>query len=367
MSCIENIDKTITEQADLYDITVLYQFKGKDFYYNDLFKKDIKSMINDTISREVKAVIEILDVEVSPSRLKNILKNDSEPKTNDEMFVRNIKHIFKTFASNIGMFDIQDNQFLNIAKQLLFGIAKVDFDKVKKVKQTNLVKETIEISKRDILKETLVKFNSLVNNHENELISLIAALYVDFMKIEPFNKYNDLVGLFLLYSVLYREGFNMFKYVSFFEIYNLHKDEFNEAYIKSQINWEKGYANASPLAVVIRKIMIEGYRLVDNKVRAKEIHITNKKTDLVEYNIMYNLPEVFTKEMIRECIPDASRVTIDRTLDRLQKENKIRSNGTGRSATWIRLVEIERFKPEALGQTNLFDFMTDEEKERNEQ
>ena len=52
MSCLKNIDKTMTEQKDLYDITQLYQFKGKDFYYNDLFKKDIKSIINETIFRE---------------------------------------------------------------------------------------------------------------------------------------------------------------------------------------------------------------------------------------------------------------------------------------------------------------------------
>ena len=40
-------------------------------------------------------------------------------------------------------------------------------------------------------------------------------------------------------------------------------------------------------------------------------------------------------------LPILSDSTINRALENLKRENKIRPNGTGRSATWIRITEEE--------------------------
>lgn len=361
MSCLKNIDKTITEQKDLYDITQLYQFKGKDFYYNDLFKKDIKSIINETIFRECKAIVDTFGLEVTPNRLKLIVKNDSEPKNDNERFLRNARDLFKTFANKNENFELALNQYENISKQLFHEITKTGYKKHSKIVNRNLLQEVEEYTKRNEVEGYIIDYKRLVKRKEYELISLIAAMQVDLIKTDALMNHTDIVNLFWLYGVLYKEGFYMFRYVSFFEIYNLHKDEFADAVTESQINWERGYANAAPLAAVIRRMMIEGYRKVDDMIRAKEIHITNRKTDLVEIAIMKNLPEVFTKDNIRELLVDVSTVTIDRTLERLRKENKIRPNGTGRSATWQRLVDVNEFDEEQVMQTNIFQFLTDEE------
>lgn len=362
MSCLKNIDKTITEQKDLYDITVLYQFKGKDFYYNDLFKRDIKKYINEAVYNECRAIVETFGAEVTSNRVRLIVRNNSEPKNYDERFVANAHEIFNTFATNIDNFDGGTNQYENLAKKLFHKIMSIKFKKFEKRVKENLVEISEEYTKRDMLDDLFLTFSKLKKSKDYEIISLIAALYVDLTKNEPFNENNEIINLFYLYALLYSNGFYMFKYVSFFEIYNLHRDQFKSAYYESQVNWERGYANAAPLAAVIRSILIEGYQKVDVMIRAKEVHKSNKKTDLLESTILRVLPDVFTKEMIRDIHPDVSTITIDRTLDRLQKENKIKSNGTGRSATWIRLEKIEEFNADTIKQMNLFDFdLGDEE------
>ena len=133
MSCLKNIDKSITEQKDLYDITQLYQFKGKDFYYNDLFKKDIKSIINETIFRECKAIVDTFGLDVTPNRLKLIVKNDSEPKNDNERFLRNARDLFKTFANKNENFELALNQYENISKQLFHEITKQDIKSIVKL------------------------------------------------------------------------------------------------------------------------------------------------------------------------------------------------------------------------------------------
>jgi len=68
------------------------------------------------------------------------------------------------------------------------------------------------------------------------------------------------------------------------------------------------------------------------------------------------MPQVFTRDMIKEQCPQLSDSTINRALKRLKDENKIRPNGTGRSATWVKLVEEEMFGTRGR-QTDIFDFI----------
>jgi len=51
---------------------------------------------------------------------------------------------------------------------------------------------------------------------------------------------------------------------------------------------------------------------------------------------------VFSKDDIRLKHPLISDSTINRTLKRLQQENKIRPLGKGRSAKWIKLYKKEK-------------------------
>ena len=52
MHCLENI-KRISYPADLVmDLTRLYRFKGKDFYYEDVFKKQMNTIVNETIYKD---------------------------------------------------------------------------------------------------------------------------------------------------------------------------------------------------------------------------------------------------------------------------------------------------------------------------
>ena len=75
------------------------------------------------------------------------------------------------------------------------------------------------------------------------------------------------------------------------------------------------------------------------------------------------LGETFTKDEIRNKSPYISESTINRTLKRLRDENKIRPNGVGRSATWIKLVHTDRFEVNAR-QMDLFEYiMNDKEDE----
>ena len=55
-----------------------------------------------------------------------------------------------------------------------------------------------------------------------------------------------------------------------------------------------------------------------------------------------NFPgDTFSKSDIQKLHPNISLKTIERTLERLQKENQIEALGTGRSAKWMKKFKIQ--------------------------
>ena len=95
---------------------------------------------------------------------------------------------------------------------------------------------------------------------------------------------------------------------------------------------------------------------VENEVSGFAWDKKMKKIDNVEATIL-KLPEVFTREQVRQLM-NVSDSTLNRALDSLKKQNKIRPNGTGRSATWVRLVDDE-FINNSTKQMSLFELTMD--------
>ena len=65
--------------------------------------------------------------------------------------------------------------------------------------------------------------------------------------------------------------------------------------------------------------------------------------DTVMSAIMH-LPQTFSKADVKKACPRFSESTIQRALIELRDEGKIKPNGTGRSASWTKIVHNEQFQ-----------------------
>ena len=178
--------------------------------------------------------------------------------------------------------------------------------------------------------------------------------------MDVFSRGNELIGLLLLYILLFKERFNLFRYVSFMELINVHRHVFDDYVMQANFNYEEGYSKVAPLQKLIIDMMLEGYNKIEVIVKEYKFDSVLNKTDNIESTI-YKLPnQIFTKDDIRREHPYTSLSTINRTLQRLRDENIIRPTGVGRSAAWIRLVEKDKFNKD-YRQMDLFEFYDDDE------
>ena len=356
MKCLENISRINYPKELVYNLTELYTYRGKDFYYEDVFKSHMNGIVRNTIIKDTIFAGKILGLNVTEARMKYIAKKDSEPKTKDEMVVSNLKKVFTIIQEKGTEFEITSNEILRLAELTFKGATSIGYKLDTEEIHTTLLTETKTKSRRDLMDEELRLYIKALEDLHIEATQVATDLYVDMLNMEYFKSFNEYIALLTLYCLLFRERFNVFKYVSFFEKYYERKDQFNSATAAANYGWKDGYSQTAVLNNMIIDLMLEGYDFIESQVQSHEFDKNIRKVDSVEGTIM-KLDRIFTKDQIKVACPTLSDSTINRALKKLKDEHKIAPNGTGRSATWVKLVEDEILVKGSKGQLSLFDLL----------
>lgn len=356
MSSLANMKRLTFTNDMVMDIIELYQFKGKDFYYNNIFKTDADSITKQTIYDDVVFFLALYEIEINPRRLKLLLSKGSTPKTKEEQLAVNMQQIFTICCDSVRDFDLKANQILSTVKLMFREIKNMTFGFSEKIVQNGILREKVKQSKREDISNLFEDYSSLLGNREYELTYLVTNFYIDFLNIKPFDLNNEMVSTLLIYILLFKEGFTVFKYDSFFKLLWEEKESFKQYTLQANYNWNEGFSHTEPLTQLLIKLLIKGYRNIESFVRNYEYESKINKSDNIE-NTIGKLPQTFSKEDIRERHPYVSDSTINRTLQRLRDEGKVRPLGVGRSARWIRTKESpEQFN--INGQLDIFAFDT---------
>ena len=359
MGALNNISRLNYRNDAVMKLIKLYQYKGKEFYYHNILKNDKQYIAKQTIAKDTFFVSKLMKLNVSENRMRLIINKNSEPKTNDEKIVANLKRIFEICVESGHEFELIPNGVLSLATRLYKDVKQVKFETQKVAVQDNLLTEFKNVSKRDDIKNILDLYADLVSSNQYEIISTIINFYIDFINIKPFKNDTEITALLLIYVLLFRERFDVCMYESFFEcIYNNY-EEFNQLVIAANYNWESGYSHTEALTDFIINHLLANYEKLEKLIRDYEYDNKLNKGDNIE-NTIYRVPQIFTKDDIRMKHPYVSDSTINRTLQRLRDEGKISPLGTGRSAKWMRVTQgPERFNP--YEQLDIFGLGADDE------
>lgn len=359
MRCIENLERINYPKELVYNLTNLYTFKGKDFYYEDVLKQYMSQIVKNTIERDVMAVAKILKLDVNDNRLRLIVKKNSEPKTKHEKIVRNLRIIFERIQDQGNNFSLTSNEFVQLGDKLFKDVTRFDYKTDIEIDRETLLEERKRVSRRRFIDEEIVHYTNAKSRMHVEATQVITNFYIDLLNLDCFNLQNGFMSLMITYCLLFMERFNVFKYVSFFEYYLKNIDEFKKLEVESSYGWENGYSKTDALNLEFIKCMLEGYQKVEKMVSDLEFDKCMRKVDNVGSVIM-KLGDTFSREDIKSKVPNLSDSTINRALAKLKDEGKIRPDGTGRAAKWIRLVPDEMFTPKTM-QLNIFNFIGNDE------
>ncbi len=171
------------------------------------------------------------------------------------------------------------------------------------------------------------------NAHINQLL-LIPCVIFDFLCIHPFSDGNGRMSRLLLLLLLYKNGFDAGKYISFEEQINSHKQNYYEALRRSSAGWDKNENDYFPFMQNFLTALCMCYKELDRRfaiVHGKKI----TKTARIEATVLDSLLPV-SKADICAIHPDISPSTVEAVLGRMVKAGQIKRIGSYRSSLYVR-------------------------------
>lgn len=168
----------------------------------------------------------------------------------------------------------------------------------------------------------------------NQLL-LIPCVILDFLCIHPFRDGNGRMSRLLSLLLLYKNGFDAGKYVSFEEQINNYKAYYYESLRQSSIGWETNENSYFPFIENFLSTLYMCYKELDKRfavVHGKKI----TKKARVEATILNSLTPL-SKAEICKILPDVSPTTVEAVLGAMVKSGTIKLIGSSRSTRYIKV------------------------------
>jgi Fic family protein len=164
---------------------------------------------------------------------------------------------------------------------------------------------------------------------------LAAALNLDFLCIHPFRDGNGRVSRLLFLLASYHCGIEAGRYVSLERIIEDNKERYYEVLEQSSARWHEGKHDPWPTLNFLLFILTQACKEFEQRVG----HLKSprgEKTAAVLAAVGRQVSTFRVADLQAEC-PGVGVDLIRQLLARLQKETKVKSLGTGRSAKWQKL------------------------------
>lgn len=166
----------------------------------------------------------------------------------------------------------------------------------------------------------------------NQLL-LIPCVILDFLCIHPFIDGNGRMSRLLSLLLLYKNGYDAGKYVSFEEQINNYKSYYYDSLKQSSIGWDTNENSYFPFIENFLSTLYMCYKELDKRfavVHGKKI----TKKARIEATVLNSLTPL-AKAEICKILPDVSPTTVEAVLGDMVKTGSIRRIGSGRSTRYI--------------------------------
>lgn len=167
----------------------------------------------------------------------------------------------------------------------------------------------------------------------NQLL-LIPCVILDFLCIHPFQDGNGRMSRLLSLLLLYKNGFDAGKYVSFEEQINKHKDLYYDALRSSSLGWDSNSNDYFPFVQNFISTLYLCYKELDKRFAVVQDSRVSKASR-VEAAVLGSLTPI-SKAEVCALLPDISPTTVEFVLGKMVKDERIVRIGSSRSSRYIK-------------------------------
>ena len=331
--------KFLSMTSAIYSLKAIEDEKKKD--YPDIFTNLQKI----AIVRSVKGSNAIEGIVTTDKRIEEIVNQNSNPLNHTEKEILGYKDALFLVHTNYSEISLSVEAIKNLHRIMLEHTELAHRGDFKK--EDNVIRERFSDGSTRIrfvpvkasdtekaMEELIYAYMDARDDSEINQLLLIPCVILDFLCIHPFQDGNGRMSRLLSLLLMYKNGFDVSKYISFEEQINLSKGNYYEALRQSSIDWHENKNDYIPFMENFLFTLYLCYKELDKRFLTLKSGKVSKAKRIEEIVLSAFIP--ISKKEIQNLLPDISVSTIERVLSEMLKDGKILKIGATNSAKYIK-------------------------------
>lgn len=294
--------------------------------------------------QSVKGSNEIEGIIASEKRINEIVNQNSAPLNHNEAEIAGYRDALAIVHYGFETLDIRQQDILQLHEVMLSYapanggaykqsdnvIMEVDASGARRVRFS----PTPANETQNAMEQLVYAYMDARSSYSINQLLLIPCFILDFLCIHPFSDGNGRMSRLLSLLLLYKNGFDAGKYISFEEQINKGKGDYYEALRLSSVGWHESINDYFPFIENFITTLMFCYKELDKRfavVNAKKV----TKRGRVEATVLNSLLPI-SKQEICYILPDVSPTTVEAVLGNMVKSGRIKKIGVGRSTKYIK-------------------------------
>lgn len=320
------------------------ELKGKTASLSALNPETFSALVEVAKIQSTGASNRIENISTSDKRLRELMTNKTDPKNRDEREIAGYRYVLDEIHESHDNIPVTPNVILQLHRDLyrFSGDSHAgkwkDSDNViaERTAEGELVARFIPTSAAGTpaaVERICREYSRQVDDGTYDPLLASLVFVFDFVSIHPFNDGNGRMSRLLTLLLMYRNGYDVGKYVSIEKEIENSKETYYEALSASSTGWQNGENDYVPFVTYMLGIVTACYRELESRFSVVALPAGNEESIRAFFD---RLVGTATKREIMDANPNMSQRTLERILAKLQDEGVVVKVGAARSTAYRR-------------------------------
>lgn len=327
-------------------VSLLLQIHEMKIQHNEsaqIAGMDLEHLLESAKIQSVEASNKIEKIHVADERIKLLVLNKTNPNTPEEREIAGYRDVLSGITENYEYISPSPSVILQLHRDL-FRFLGTGLGGSYKSSDNVIVAEDIvgnidsvfhpvsALETAESMTAMCSAFEETLKNPMYDPLLIIPLFILDFLCIHPFNDGNGRMSRLFTSLLLYREKYNVGKYISIDKKIESSSDTYYSVLRKSSSGWHDNTNDYTPFVRYLLEIILKCYQEFFENVKAISSD-GGSKPDRIRNIIRKNGGQITKSEIMAKC-PDISQITVQRALNDMLKSGEILKIGGGRYTSY---------------------------------
>ena len=335
-------------------LTAIHEAKGRYSVHAAIHQDVLNTLVEVARIQSTDASNRIEGIATSDKRLNDLVKETTTPRNRNEEEIVGYRDVLATIHDSHDYIPPKPNVILQLHRDLFrhtpltYGGRFKDGDNVIIERDENGERRVrfappSALATPELVERICTAYADAIREGHTDTLLATAMFVFDFTCIHPFNDGNGRMSRLLTLLLMYRNGYEVGKYISIEHLIERGKDTYYEALAASTVGWNDGTNDYAPFVNYLLGVILAAYRELDERMDSLTLatppagaNALRKATKEERIAALFDHElEPLSKADILARMPDASMTTVERTLKALQDAGRIEKVGAGRATRYV--------------------------------